>query len=967
MVLWGLPTVFPNELNCSLTATQIERNSLKLQVSLFRMEITDTIHLLGDLLGEVLLAQELRELFDIEERVRAAAKARRSIDPQEALIGERELDDLVCALDLSAARAIASAFALYFDLVNTAEDNLRIAAIRQEALAKIPAPVHDSIEEAVAQLKASGVTPSQMAGLIDRLTIELVLTAHPTEARRRTILSKIQRISQALLELERPDLLPREIERIHTRMRSEVTTLWLTDRSRTAQPTPTDEVKTTLYFVGQVFWTALPQIYAAFDSALERYYPGLQARKPWLRLASWIGGDRDGNPNVTAGVTSETLHLHRGLALENHRHSLQELSRRLSLSEQSAPLPAALRAWLAERPPLPTHAAQIHERYPHEPYRLILSLLASDLAEASQDDMKSHLLSDVPHTARIYKADLTVPLSAVAGAVPREVAVGPLDTALLQLEIFDLYGARLDLREDSARINRALGETLRAVGLIPDFEDQDDPTRTRLLCDLLSRPAPLLSANPGVTPPTAETWSLFRLVQRTRAVYGRELLGPFIISMTHGPADVLAVLLMAQWTGSAPGLQIVPLFETIQDLETAPAVMTDLFNLEAYQAHLATCPDGQMVMIGYSDSNKDGGFLTSNWALYQAQEAVARVCRERGVRLTLFHGRGGTAARGGGPVNRSILAQPGGTVDGRFRLTEQGEILSSRYSNIDLALRNLEQIVNAVLLASAPAETSIQTLAPVEGHAPLHYKLPAPRDLPGSWREGIQAMSAAAQAAYRGLVYATPGFMEYWRYATPLEEIKNLRIGSRPASRKAGGEQVTQIRAIPWVFSWMQSRFNLPGWYGLGSGLESIKASRPDGLDFLREMHSSWSFFRMLLETAELSLVKADMQIAGLYSALVPDRQLAGSIFAQIQAEYERTVRWVLAIQGQQELMEEEPVIHRTTQLRNPYVDPLNFIQVEMLRRLRALPDPEGEEAQAYREIIVLTINGIAAGLRNTG
>ncbi|HVN53792.1 MAG TPA: phosphoenolpyruvate carboxylase [Anaerolineaceae bacterium] len=931
------------------------------------MEITDTIHLLGDLLGEVLLAQESWTLFEIEERIRAAAKARRSSDPQEAQAGEHELDDLICSLDVPAVRAIASAFALYFDLVNTAEDNSRIAAIRQEALAKNPAPVHDSIEEAVAQLKASGVTGDQMADLVDRLSIELVLTAHPTEARRRTILSKIQRISQSLLELDRKDLLPREIERIHASLRNEITTLWLTDRARTAQPTPTDEVKTTLYFVGQVFWTALPQIYTTLNSALDRYYPGLRARKPWLRLASWIGGDRDGNPHVTAAVTAETLHLHRGLAIENHRHSLQELSRRLSLSEQSAPLPAALRAWLAERPSLPAHAAQIHARYPHEPYRLILSLLASDLAEASQDDMKSHLLSDAPHTARVHQEDLTAPLGAIAAAVPRAIAEGPLDTALLQLEIFDLYGARLDLREDSARINRALGETLRAIGLATDFEDLEDPARTRLLCDLLSRPAPPLSASPGVTPAAAETWALFHLIQRTRDVYGDELLGPFIISMTHGPADVLAVLVMAQWAGSAAGLQIVPLFETIQDLEAAPAVMADLFDLEAYRAHLGTCPGGQMVMIGYSDSNKDGGFLTSNWSLYRAQEAVARVCRERRIPLTLFHGRGGTAARGGGPVNRSILAQPGGTVDGRFRLTEQGEILSSRYSNIDLALRNLEQIVNAVLLASAPAETPVQTLAPIEGHAPLHYKLPAPRALPDAWREGIQAMSAAARAAYRRLVYETPGFMEFWRYATPLEEIKNLRIGSRPASRKAGEEQVTQIRAIPWVFSWMQSRCNLPGWYGLGSGMEAIRDSHPGGLNFLREMHSSWSFFRMLLETAELSLVKADMQIASLYSALVPDQQSAGRIFAMIQEEYERTVHWVLAVQSQRELMEEEPVIRRTTRLRNPYVDPLNFIQVEMLRRLRVLPDPVGEEAQAYREVIVLTINGIAAGLRNTG
>jgi phosphoenolpyruvate carboxylase len=933
------------------------------------MDLTETVHLLGDLLGEVLLQQEPRFLFDAEEHIRAAAKNRRSGDPKTAREGEQELNALVCALDIPTARAIASAFGLYFDLVNAAEDNARIAAIRREALARAPAPVHDSIEEAVAQMKASGITPAQMADLVKRLQIELVLTAHPTEAHRRTILSKIGRINHALRSLDRPagTLLPGEVEHYRRELRNEITTIWLTDRTRTSQPTPTDEVKTTLYFVGEVFWKALPEIYDRFDTAVAKYYPGLRVDHAWLRLASWIGGDRDGNPNVTSEVTAETLHLHRGLAIENYRRSFQELSRRLSLRKDRIPLPAALQTWLDQRPRFPAHVAQIEERYPLEPFRLMLALLASDLAEASQDDMKTRLLTFTSHTARIGKEDLMEPLRAIAAAVPAAVAAGPLSTAIRQLEMFNLYGARLDLREDSTRINAALGEALRAMGIASDYEAQDDAARTGLLLNLLEQPTPPLAISPGFAPQTAETWALFRLIHRARVIYGSALIGPFIISMTHGPADVLAALLMARWCQCASDLQIVPLFETIQDLETASQVMTRLFELEAYRSYLATCPEGQMVMVGYSDSNKDGGFLTSNWALYQAQEAIARVCREHGIQLTLFHGRGGTAARGGGPINRAILAQPGGVVNGRFRLTEQGEVLSSRYSDIDLALRNLEQIVNAVLLASAPADTQVQTQVPVEGYAPLHFKLPSPRTLPPAWRETMTTMSAAAQAAYRRLVYETPGFIDYWRAATPLEEIKDLRIGSRPASRQSNLEQVVQIRAIPWVFSWMQSRFNLPGWYGLGSGLEAISRGQADRLDCLREIHASWSFFRMLLETAELSLMKADMHIASLYSALVPDQALAGRIFSQIQAEYQRTLQWVLAIRGQHTLMEEEPVIQRSTLLRNPYVDPLNYLQVELLRRLRALRDPQGEEAKACREVILITINGIAAGLRNTG
>ena len=927
------------------------------------MEISKNIHLLGDILGQVLIEQESAELFAAEERIRAAAQACRSADPAAVQDGECRLEAEIHALDAHAARVIASAFVLYFDLVNTAEDLYRIDSLRQEALSKSGAPVHDSIEEAIAQIKASGVPMDKMAELLDRLQIELVLTAHPTESRRRTILSKIQRITDILRFLSLPDRLPREAERAYQDLVNEVTTLWLTDRTRTLQPTPTDEVKTTLYFVGQVFWVALPEIYETLDRAVEKYYPGLStARRPWFRLASWIGGDRDGNPFVTAEVTAETLHLHRGLAVENHRLAMQDLSRRISLSSRRVPLPDSLKTWLVNRPPFLPHAAGIQQRYPSEPYRLILALLADDLAEASRDEMRAHLLARTPHSARIRKGDLSGPLSQMAAALPQPVISGRLKTVLRQVEIFDLFGARLDIREDSSRINSALGEVLRAIGIAPDYESMTHSARRILLCQLLEQPAPRLSLNLGTSPEAAETWSLFQLINRARQVYGDELIGPFIISMSHCTADVLAVLLMARWTGCASGLQIVPLFETIQDLASASAVMDELFELEVYRAHLVTCLDGQMVMIGYSDSNKDGGFVMSNWALYQSQEAVADVCRQHNIPLTLFHGRGGTAARGGGPVNRAILAQPGGTVDGRFRLTEQGEILSSRYSNIDLALRNLEQIVNAVLLASAPAAPQ-----PTGSYPLTHFKLPSPHHLPDDWREAMDSLSNVALKVYRGLVYETPGFMDYWRAATPIEEIKFLHIGSRPASRKPGSEQVTQIRAIPWVFSWMQSRCNLPGWYGLGSGLEEILNGRPDGLAFLRQMHASWSFFRVLLESAELSLMKADMQIAGLYSDLVPDQALARQIFGLVQDEYTRTVRALLLIKQQSELMQDEPVIQRAIRLRNPYVDPLNYLQVDLLRRLRALPDPDGDEGRKLREIIVLTINGIAAGLRNTG
>ena len=388
------------------------------------------------------------------------------------------------------------------------------------------------------------------------------------------------------------------------------------------------------------------------------------------------------------------------------------------------------------------------------------------------------------------------------------------------------------------------------------------------------------------------------------------------------------------------GLHIAPLFETLDDLSDAPRILAELFSLEVYRAHLAHCNGEQTIMIGYSDSNKDGGYLAANWALYQAQENVARVCREHDVKLTLFHGRGGSVARGGGPANRAIRAQPPDTINGRFRMTEQGETIASKYSNPDLAHRHLEQIASAVLLASAPLD---------------------PVAIPTAWREALDRLAREAWRAYRSLVYETPTFLDYWRAATPIDEISRLRIGSRPTTRRGSALKLEYVRAIPWVFSWMQSRFNLPGWYGLGAAL----SEHPAALN--REMYEQWPFFRALLDNAEMSLLKADMGIAALYSQLAPDQTSAQSIFDRVRAEYDRTVEAVLRATNHANLMDSDPIIQRSIQLRNPYVDPLNYIQVDMLRRLRALPDQESAEAEALREVIVMTINGIASGLRNTG
>ncbi len=902
------------------------------------MDISQTIRLLGDQLGKVISELESPEIFDTEERIRAYAKARRAGDPSAA----EKLQAEIAILNLDQGRAVAAAFATYFDLVNLAEEDHRVRLLHGQETNSYPEPIEGSIADAVASLKAQGVTTEQMSVLLNNLSIELVLTAHPTETRRRTILSKIQRIHTLLEEYNDNLHTQYKREKIVESLHAEISNLWFTERSRTVKLSATDEARTGLYFVESVFWDALPVLYEDLYQALAKYYPGLDTNRTWLQLASWIGGDRDGNPFVTSVVTAETLRLHRGLAVENHFRRLRKLARHMSISSRRIPPLTKLTKWIDERRPFPSRAAFIEERYAVEPYRLVLSLLSAYLAEASREDMKSRLLERTPHQAYLHLKDLSEPLEIITECIPETLLEGDFFTIQDQLRIFGLHSARLDIREDSERLNSALSEILRALKISSDFEHLPTPERVSLLTGLLNRPVPELSYNPGVTTATTETWSLLQLIGRARSLYGNELLGPFIISMTRSAADVLTLLLLSYWAGCENGMQIVPLFESIDDLKAAPEILESLFTSEVYRQHLKSCDDQQMVMIGYSDSNKDGGFLRANWSLYEAQEQITDVAQMHKVTLTIFHGRGGTIARGGGPANRAIRAQPAKSINGRFRLTEQGEVIASRYSNPVLAHRRLEQIVNAVLMASAPSARE-------------------QAEIPTEWREALEGMSVAGHNAYRNLIYETPGFIQFWQQATPLEEIKIMHIGSRPAAR-ANDPGVNKIRAIPWVFSWMQSRFNLPGWYSLGTGLSSISDAT-----LLHEMYEGWPFFKTMLDNTEMSLLKADLDIAALYVKLVTDRELAISIFGNIQDEYERTREMILEISGHKTLLELEPTTQNAIHLRNPYIDPLNYIQVEMLSRLRALSDLNGSEAKSLREVIVLTVNGIAAGLKNTG
>jgi phosphoenolpyruvate carboxylase len=912
---------------------------------------------LGRALGSVIRSQAGEELYELEEEIRSLVVKHRA---EGADWAREELIARVSSLAASEIEGIVRAFAIFCDLVTLAEEQHRIRRLDAQERQVHPAPLRESVAAAVTDLKRQGVDDDEMARMLARLHVDLVFTAHPTEAKRRSVHSKLRRISRILHELERHDPLPGLKVQLHERLSAEVTALWITDYARTSRPTVTDEVRTGLYHFDISLWNVAPQIARGLQRALADHYPSLSVPSQFLHFGSWIGGDRDGNAFVTAKTTAETLRLHRGLAVERHRQELRQLEQSLSLSDRLITVSQEVTA-LAQR--VENHDAPhldyLRKRYPREPYRLATALLVADLAETSADNVSARLRGDDvgPLPALVMSESLTEPLQ-IMNASLREsgasaVADVDLERVLRQVDTFGLQTARLDIRQHSARHTLALDELLRRLGEHDDYAGLEPSARRALLTRLLETPTPALPQE-DLSKDLLELRALFEVLDRATANYGREIIGPYIISMTRGPEDVLAVLLLARWFGLSPEpgqrgeerLAIAPLFETRDDLRGASRIMSELYEHPAYARHLEGHARHQTVMIGYSDSNKDAGFVPANWELYQAQEALATACGDADVIFTLFHGRGGSIARGGGPANRAILAQPPESIAGRLRFTEQGEMISEHFGNPIIARRHLEQVVHAVLMSGAPSH---RAAAHVESR----------------WRDALEQLSRHGYEAYRSLVYDTPEFLVYWRQATPIQEIGQLHLGSRPAKRSAGSE-FSDVRAIPWVFSWMQSRATLPGWYGLGSALEKVGADA-DGALGLVEMYRQWPFFKSLIDNAQLSLGKADMGIAALYSELVEDRNLADRIFSQIRAEFERSRSWILRITSQHEILDNEPVLQRAIRRRNPYVDPLHLMQIELIRRLRALDDPDGEQGESLRRSIFHTIVGIASGLKNTG
>jgi len=924
--------------------------------------LAEQVNFMGRLLGEMITALEGPETLALEEHIRLLAKRSRAGEPDAA----EQLRQVIAGLSVDEAYEMAMAFTTYFELVNLCEEHHRTAKLRhyraERAAGRRAEPIRESIEAALIALKSRGVTSEALQAMLDKLSIELVFTAHPTESKRRTVLTKLRRLS---------DLLKGEAgqradgKALSEAIRREIATLWLTDRSRAAQPAVTDEVKTGLWYFTATLWQVIPQLYDDFQAALDKHYPGVRVPRRWLTFGSWIGGDRDGNPNVTAQVTAETLRLHRECALTKAYEALRALSRALSISTNRDAITPELAALVAQLERWP-ETQGIAQRYLNEPYRAVMAGLA-ERAQAAIQQAKTYPLYPLTLNRPSLRLSPTISLPL---ALPRTLSAQEMSAALdvvseslrrgrgamlaegelrdlqHQVATFGAHWARLDLRQHSAWHEAAVAEVFARSGICPNYPQLDEAQKVALLTEQLARPGESTLDRIGM--PSNDVLIVTEPLMVAReaiARYGRESIGVYIISMTNGLSDVLETLLLMRWCRVA--LPIVPLFETREDLRQAARVLSAMFAHPTYRDFLRDQGDEQTIMLGYSDSNKDCGYITANWELYKAQAAIAETCRAHRIRFTLFHGRGGTIARGGGPAARAILAQPIGLLDGRIRITEQGEVISSRYQDPELARRHLEQVTYGALLAIYYAEH--------------------PDPIPPEWVATMEAIAERGFAAYRALVYEDPDFLTFWAQATPIAEISKMKVGSRPAYRRQT-RTVHDLRAIPWVFSWMQSRFVLPGWYGLGSALQAMLERGDAVRDLLRQMYRGWPFFQTTLDNAQQSLAKADLGIARCYATLVEDDAIRERIFATIEAEFRRTCDAILTITGQANLLDNEPVLQKSIRLRNPYVDPLNYIQVEMIRRLRACQRTgDSAEEAALRRMIELTINGVSAGIRNTG
>ncbi|MDE1569605.1 phosphoenolpyruvate carboxylase [Aquabacter sediminis] len=906
--------------------------------------LRDDIRLLGRLLGDTVRAQEGEPVYHLVEIIRRTS-IRFHRDADEG--ARQELETILGQLSPEVAVQIVRAFSYFSHLANIAEDQHHIRRNRAHAIAG-SAPRRGTLSNALSKAVDAGLTASDLKDFFAGALVSPVLTAHPTEVRRKSTLNREMEISDLLDRREQVSATPEERELEEETLRRAVLTLWQTALLRRIKLTVIDEVVNGLSYYDYTFLQEVPRLFCTIEDQLAKVDPkAAEAEVPsFLRIGSWIGGDRDGNPFVTASVLRETVALQRDRVLRFYEEQVEALAGELSLAGRLVKVSPGLVSLMDASPDRSLTRRE-------EPYRLALSLVAARLRATSAQLKGISAPTDVaPYpTASAFKADLDLIHHSLVQNGSRILARGRLRHLRRAADCFGFHLTSLDLRQNSDVHERTVAELLEKVAPGTGYLALDEAARITLLTRELANARPLTSPYLGYGEETQSELDILRTAADAHARLGPAVIPNAIISKAEGVSDLLELALLLKEVGlvradGTSDINIIPLFETIEDLRACAEVMDRLFSIPAYRALVDSRGGVQEVMLGYSDSNKDGGFVTSGWELYKAEIGLIDVFRRHGIKLRLFHGRGGSVGRGGGPSYDAILAQPGGAVNGQIRVTEQGEIIASKYSTPDVGRRNLEILVAATLEASL-----------------LQPKENAPR---ADFLTTMEELSQTAFAAYRNLVYETEGFEDYFWSSTVINEIATLNIGSRPASRKKT-RSINALRAIPWVFSWAQCRLMLPGWYGFGAAIEAYVAAHPqDGLDQLRAMYRDWPFFRTLLSNMDMVLSKSSLAVASRYAELVEDEDLRERIFGRINAEYQSTISHLLAITGQAKLLEGNPLLSRSIRNRFPYLDPLNHVQIQLLKLHRRNEAAEVPDENVLHGI-QLTINGISAGLRNSG
>ncbi|MGM0604252.1 MAG: phosphoenolpyruvate carboxylase [Halobacteriota archaeon] len=897
-------------------------------MSLHNRSVRRDVRELGALLGDVLAEQTSTSSFETVESLRRASIAYREGD-----IGSRgRLHSIFDRLPTEAESVVARAFTTYFELINLAEERERVRAVREGSQQR---SLPDSLDQTVQALTDADADAATVQSILEDVLIEPTFTAHPTEARRGTVKAKLKSIAEHLETLDERNLTDRETDRIFRQIDAEVTSLWGTRQVRNRQPEPTDEARNVQWYLEQTLFDVVGVVYSEFESVLRSEFESIDVPK-LFEFRSWAGADRDGNPYVTADVTEATLERQREVVLSKYRTELKRLSAVLSQDGDRYATTDAFKSSLeADADRFPQLAAAAADRYPQEPYRQKLRLMRERL------DRVGDVRPNGYERSAALAADLRTideSLRAHGGGSLAETFVEPLQR---QVATFGFSLASLDLRDHREKHTEAIAAALETEGI--DYRSLEEPDRVALLTEAILQEEPLVDLDDlgAVGADATRIIDRFDRLADWQREFGADAIDTYCISMTEEPSHVLEVVFLADQVGviSLPGhsgLDVVPLLETEYALNGARRIMGTLFENEAYEQVLTAREDTQEIMLGYSDSNKENGFLAANWDLFTNQTELAAITAEYDVTMRLFHGRGGSISRGGGPMNEAMMALPNETVTGQIKFTEQGEAIGEKYGNPKIAARNVEQMLDAQIRAR-------------------HRALRKPTEtVPDEWTDAMATMASAARTAYRDLL-ERPGFLRYFEQATPIAVIEDLNLGSRPASR-SGERTVEDLRAIPWVFSWTQTRCILPGWYSLSSGIDAYLEGGGD-MQTLQEMYDEWPFFRTTLDNAAQSLARTDLEIAAEYGALA-DEELFETFFPRVKAEYEAAVDRTLTITGRETLLKRE-WLRKSLRRRNPYVDPLNLLQTHLL--------DQTHRTAAEERTLRLTVNGIAAGMKNTG